>query len=293
MRCTTLLLAAGAAAAAGAPRGGRATRGDASRDAAREYAEFTVARARHDARKAAGAAAGAPTPDYSTGVWPLPAQLTPVGNVALDPADFEITCVGATNAVVANAMLRYKPLILFHPAGVSPAASAARVKTLAINVSDGSVTQIVSTTDESYTLAFSGDLSTATLSAPNAFGALRGLETFSQLVDADKWSGLYSVSAATVVDAPRYGFRGLLVDAARHWLPPKLLLTIMDGLMYAKMNTLKVVLGCDWSWTVQSKLWPNLTLASYYSQHQVRARGTTHRHRGAGAASRRGCAAAC
>ena len=110
---------------------------------------------------------------------------------------------------------------------------------------------------------------TATVSAATAFGALRGLETFSQLVDADKWSGLYTVSASAVVDAPRYGFRGLLVDAARHWLPPKLLLTIMDGLMYAKMmNTLKVVLGCDWSWTVQSLVWPNLTLASYYSQHQ-------------------------
>lgn len=31
---------------------------------------------------------------------------------------------------------------------------------------------------------------------------------------------------------------------------------------------LKIVLGCDWSWTVQSQRWPNLTLASYYSTHQ-------------------------
>lgn len=59
----------------------------------------------------------------------------------------------------------------------------------------------------------------------------------------DKWSGQYTVAAANVVDAPRYPFRGLLVDAARHWLPPKLLLTIMDGLMYAKLNTLKIVSG--------------------------------------------------
>ena len=34
------------------------------------------------------------------------------------------------------------------------------------------------------------------------------------------------------------------------------------------MNSLLVVLGCDWSWTVQSRTWPNLTQASYYSTHQ-------------------------
>ena len=28
------------------------------------------------------------------------------------------------------------------------------------------------------------------------------------------------------------------------------------------------MLGCDWSWTVQSRVWPNLTQASYYSQNQ-------------------------
>jgi hypothetical protein len=28
------------------------------------------------------------------------------------------------------------------------------------------------------------------------------------------------------------------------------------------------VLGCDWSWTVQSQTWPNLTLATYYAPHQ-------------------------
>lgn len=28
------------------------------------------------------------------------------------------------------------------------------------------------------------------------------------------------------------------------------------------------VLGCDWSWTVQSKTWPNMTLASYYAEVQ-------------------------
>ena len=58
------------------------------------------------------------------------------------------------------------------------------------------------------------------------------------------------------------------MDAARHYLPPKTLLTIMDGMMYTKMNSLIVVLGCDWTWAVQSRVWPNLTQASYYSKQQ-------------------------
>lgn len=73
-------------------------------------------------------------------------------------------------------------------------------------------------------LAFSADLTSATITAVTNYGALRGLETFSQLVDADKWSGLYTVGGANITDAPRFPFRGLLVDAARHYLPPALLL---------------------------------------------------------------------
>ena len=94
---------------------------------------------------------------------------------------------------------------------------------------------------QAYNLTFSGDGGSATIRANTVFGVLRGLETFSQLVDCDKWTARYTVSAQNVVDYPRFPYRGLLVDAARHYLPPKLLMTIMDGMMYTKMNSLLVV----------------------------------------------------
>lgn len=48
-----------------------------------------------------------------------------------------------------------------------------------------------------------------------------------------------------ITEAPRFPFRGLLVDAARHWLPPNVLLTIMDGMAANKMNALQVGFGID------------------------------------------------
>lgn len=275
------LLVALAGVAAGATLAA-ASRGSATRSAAgasaadlrAEYDAFLAAKARHEgvlAARAAARAAGQPATvgavDFYSPVWPLPASYDTLGNVALDPATFTLQATAVDEFLTAT-MQRYLPLILFHPAGASPPAGTPTLNYVLLNVSDMSVKQIQMGVDESYTLTFAADLSSATVNAATVFGALRGLESFSQMVDADKWSGLYSVGAANVADAPRYPYRGLLVDAARHWLPPKLLLTIMDGLSYAKMNTLHIVLGCDWSWTVQSQTWPNLTLATYYAEHQ-------------------------
>jgi hypothetical protein len=259
-----LALGAAAAAAAGATApaifgrtpgaGGSATRSGAGASAAdlrAEHDAFLAAKARHEgvlAARAADRAAGrAPAAavgavDYYSPVWPLPASYDSAGNVALDPATFSLQAT-AVDEFLTAAMQRYLPLILFHPSGASPPPGTPTLDYVLLNVSDLSVKQIQMGVDESYTITFAADLSSATVNAATVFGALRGLETFSQMVDADKWSGLYSVGAANVADAPRYPYRGLLVDAARHWLPPKLLLTIMDGLAYAKLNTLHIVSG--------------------------------------------------
>ena len=74
-------------------------------------------------------------------------------------------------------------------------------------------------------------------------------------------------NALNIVDDPRFTFRGLMVDSARHWLNPNLLLSIMDALSYHKMNVLMVGFGIDWSWTVVSNAFPNLTSAAYSPAH--------------------------
>src|SRR5688500_8151429 len=55
------------------------------------------------------------------------------------------------------------------------------------------------------------------LRAPTAVGALRGLETFLQLVEADATG--YFVPGVSIRDRPRFPWRGLMIDSGRHFMP--------------------------------------------------------------------------
>lgn len=93
--------------------------------------------------------------------------------------------------------------------------------------------------DEAYTLDIGWSRpDAATLSAHEVWGALRGLETFAQLVHRQPVLGFYQVNATRVRDAPRFAHRGLLVDTARHYLPLGALLQVIDALAANKMNLL-------------------------------------------------------
>ena len=73
-------------------------------------------------------------------------------------------------------------------------------------------------------------------------GVLRGLETFAQLV---RWlgSGLQYVIGPlplTIQDKPRFKWRGLMVDTARHFLPIGHIFRTLDG-----MVTTSLVVGVE------------------------------------------------
>lgn len=57
----------------------------------------------------------------------------------------------------------------------------------------------------------------ASLSASEPWGIIRGLETFSQLMYYH--DGNTVVNATTIKDYPRFRFRGLMLDTARHYIP--------------------------------------------------------------------------
>lgn len=202
--------------------------------------------------------------DYgNTPVWPLPASAVDSGaSTTLDPArPFNFTY--APDAFLDTVTARFLPLIYYHPAG-APQPGRPVLATISIAITDASVRQVQLGTDESYALSFARDGQSAVIVAGTIFGARHALETLSQLVDADRLTGAYSVRALNVTEAPRFPYRGLLVDSARHWLPQNLLLTVMDGLAANKMNALQVGFGIDWSWTVESAAFPNLTTLTSY-----------------------------
>src|SRR5260370_18963469 len=88
--------------------------------------------------------------------------------------------------------------------------------------------------DESYTLEVTAEK--ATLTAPEPWGILRGLETFLQLVSPGGES--LRVPAVTIHDRPRFPWRGLLIDSGRHFMPLPVLERNLDRMAAVKINVL-------------------------------------------------------
>lgn len=124
--------------------------------------------------------------------------------------------------------------------------------------------------DESYALTISNDQ--IILKAPTELGAMHGLETLLQLLKGDARG--YFFPAVSISDAPRFPWRGLLIDVGRHYLPMEVLKRSLDGMAMLKMNTLHWHLSEDQGFRVESKTYPKLhQLGSnglYYTQDQVR-----------------------
>ncbi len=124
--------------------------------------------------------------------------------------------------------------------------------------------------DESYTLTVTS--SSIELKAQTDIGALRGLETILQLVSAN--SNGYYIPAIKIEDAPRFPWRGLMIDVARHFHPVDVIKRNIDGMAAVKMNVLHLHLSDDQGFRVESKLYPALTNKGsdglFFTQEQIK-----------------------
>ena len=124
--------------------------------------------------------------------------------------------------------------------------------------------------DESYRLTV--DANGVDISANTRFGALRAMETLLQLMQ----NGAENTSLpwVTIEDSPRFPWRGLLLDSARHFIPLPDIKRQIDGMAAAKLNVLHWHLTDDQGWRFSSKRYPKLTqLASdglFYTPEQMR-----------------------
>lgn len=124
--------------------------------------------------------------------------------------------------------------------------------------------------DESYQLIITNKQ--VQLKAETDIGALRGLETFLQLLSVDK-DGYY-FPTITINDAPRFPWRGLLIDVSRHFLPVEVIKRNLDGMAAVKMNVFHWHLVDDQGFRIECKSWPRLhemgSDGFYYTQEQIK-----------------------
>ncbi|EPB67505.1 glycosyl hydrolase family 20, domain 2 [Ancylostoma ceylanicum] len=118
------------------------------------------------------------------GVWPLPHSISyDTFNHTINPGQFHFTSkIGACD-VIDEAIARYQKIAfpLYNPASYSDLPPT--LTTLSISVTKGCDTTYPQLEmDESYTLLVDKGKGIATLAASEVWGALRGLETFSQLI---------------------------------------------------------------------------------------------------------------
>ncbi|XP_069818898.1 beta-hexosaminidase subunit beta isoform X1 [Dendropsophus ebraccatus] len=208
-------------------------------------------------------------------LWPLPQTVQQSNDVYyIPPAEFSIVHgAGSTGSplcmVLQDAFRRYYEYIF----GYSP------FKYSAVNTNGPSSgrllqLQVILTSDqnecflyphvksdESYKLIIDDD--GAVLQASQVWGALRGLETFSQLVYEDS-TGAFLVNKTRIADAPRFAHRGVLLDTSRHYLPLKSILLNLDAMAFNKMNVFHWHIVDDQSFPYQSVLFPELSNKGAY-----------------------------
>ncbi|SEG15902.1 hexosaminidase [Bryocella elongata] len=124
--------------------------------------------------------------------------------------------------------------------------------------------------DESYKLDVSA--SGIRITAPNELGAMHALQTLIQLVQPA--GDHYEISAVSIQDAPRFPWRGLLIDCGRHFEPIDVLKRNIDALAAVKMNVFHWHLTEDQGFRIESELYPELTAKGsdglFYTQEQAR-----------------------
>ena len=109
------------------------------------------------------------------------------------------------------------------------------------------------------------DASQIVIEAETAAGLFYGVQTLRQLLPAAVFSSsvvsdtTWSVPGVRIEDKPRFGWRGLLLDPARHFFPKETIMKMMDVMALHKMNRLQLHLTDDQGWRIEIKKYPKLT----------------------------------
>lgn len=141
--------------------------------------------------------------------------------------------------------------------------------------------------NEGYTL----DVTTngVTVKAKTPQGLFYGMQTFMQLLPAEIESpaiinGIaWTAPCVTVKDEPRFGYRGMMMDPCRHFIPVENIKKQLDVIAMFKINRMHWHLTDDQGWRIEIKKYPKLTeigskridgegteYGGFYTQEQIK-----------------------
>ncbi|CAK9144793.1 unnamed protein product [Ilex paraguariensis] len=173
---------------------------------------------------------------FPINVWPKPTTFF-WSHPQAKPLSPIFTIATPYHQYLTPAIERYRRQVLneHHKPLVSPSVnltSTTPLQTLTVSVTD-LTTPLTHGVNESYALSIPAVGSTAYLKAETAWGAMRGLESFSQLVWGDP---LRVASELYIYDSPLFEHRGVMLDTSRNFYGVSDLLRLINAMGMNKLN---------------------------------------------------------
>ena len=104
----------------------------------------------------------------------------------------------------------------------------------------------------------------AQIFAEDVWGAIRAIETFTQLV-VNVGLNQFIVNTTSILDYPRFAHRGVMLDTSRHYVPIRELEQNLDAMAYNKLNVFHWHIVDDQSFPYVSQIYPQLSLKGAYN----------------------------
>ena len=118
--------------------------------------------------------------------------------------------------------------------------------------------------NEGYTLDISADGISIAANAANGF--YYAFQTIKKILPANVMAGVkddkvreYPLPVVSIVDAPRFEYRGFMLDVSRHYFSLEQIKRMIDVMSYYKMNRFHWHLTDDQGWRFEVKKYPLLT----------------------------------
>ncbi|MGH8177425.1 MAG: family 20 glycosylhydrolase [Steroidobacter sp.] len=206
-----------------------------------------------DVRRSQDSAASSAV-DAAVSIIPAPREIAAGDGQFIFTADTRI-------AFEANAeserVARYFTDLLQRTSGVMSTASASAEAGASDVIAFRFLASEGASNEEGYSLIVSPKRIVVSASDPR--GLFYGAVSLWQMLTAAPGARSVRIPSITINDSPRFGWRGLMLDSARHYQSPEFIRQFIDVMALHKLNVLHWHLTDDQAWRLEIKKYPKLT----------------------------------